>query len=72
MKEKFICMDVSFEETSHIIGKNLLKQMNTIQMNALTSNNQMKEMCSTYLTNNVKTLDACINYYIKMTPTNPF
>ena len=59
-------------EKNHIIGKKLIKQMNIVQLNALASNNQMKEMCSTYLTNNVKTLDECINYYIKMTPTNPF
>ena len=46
--------------------------MSTIQLNALASNNQMKEIFSTYLTNSVKTLDAYINYYIKTTPTNPF
>ena len=59
-------------EKNHIIGKHLIKQMNTCQLNALARNNQMKEICSTNLTNNVKTLDACINYYIKMAPTNPF
>ena len=72
MKEKCICMDVYFEKKNHIIGKNLIKKMKRIQLNALASNNQMKEICSTNLTNNVKTLDACINYYIKVKPTNPF
>ena len=59
-------------EKNHIIGKKLIKKMNTIALNALERNNQMKEICSTNLTNNVKTLDACINYYIKMPRTNPF
>ena len=59
-------------EKNHIIGNNLINQMNTIQLNALARNNQMKETCSTNLTNNFKTQDAYINYYIKMTPTDPF
>ena len=59
-------------EKNHNIGKKLKNQINTFRLNSLAGNNQMKEICSTNLTNNVKTLDACINYNIKMEPTNPF